>query len=161
MMAGVFIREFIQEDKNNVLDLFRLNTPAFFSPEEEKDLIYYLDNEIEKYYVVLIDGKIAGCGGINFKENGEIGLLSWDFLHPHNQRMGVGTALLNHRIEILKSIPSVKKIRVRTSQHAYTFYEKGGFVLFEKIKDYWAVGFDLYSMEYRSNIIDEKSHLAQ
>jgi ribosomal-protein-alanine N-acetyltransferase len=149
-MAGVFIREFTQEDKSNVLDLFRLNTPAFFSPEEEKDLIFYLENEIEKYYVVLLDGKIVGCGGINFKENGVIGLLSWDFLHPHYQRIGVGTALLNHRMGILKAMPDVKKIKVRTSQHAYTFYEKGGFVLFKKIKDYWAVGFDLYSMEYCS-----------
>ena len=110
MLEGVFIREFNQEDKSNVL----------------------------------------GCGGINFKENGAIGLLSWDFLHPQVQRMGIGKALLNHRINILKSMSDVKKIKVRTSQHAYTFYEKGGFELIEKVKDYWAVGFDLYSMEYRS-----------
>ena len=76
MLNGVFIREFTKEDKSNVLDLFRMNTPAFFSPEEEKDLIFYLENEIEKYYVVLLDGKVAGCGGINFKENGAVGLLS-------------------------------------------------------------------------------------
>lgn len=149
-MAGVFIREFTQEDKSNVLDLFRLNTPAFFSPEEEADLMFYLDNEIEKYFVVLLDEKLVGCGGINFMEKGAIGLLSWDFLHPHYQRRGVGTVLLNHRIDFLKSIPSVKKIRVRTSQHAYTFYEKGGFELIEKVKDYWAVGFDLYAMEYNA-----------
>lgn len=149
-MAGVFIREFTQEDKSNVLDLFRLNTPAFFSPDEEVDLMFYLDNEIEKYFVVLLDEKLVGCGGINFMEKGAIGLLSWDFLHPHYQRRGVGTVLLNHRIDFLKSIPSVKKIRVRTSQHAYTFYEKGGFELIEKVKDYWAVGFDLYAMEYNA-----------
>ena len=148
MLNGVFIREFTKEDKSNVLDLFRMNTPAFFSPEEEKDLIFYLENEIEKYYVVLLDGKIAGCGGINFKENGAVGLLSWDFLHPHYQRMGVGTVLLHHRIDILKSMSAVKKIRVRTSQHAYTFYEKGGFKVVEKLKDYWADGFDLYLMEF-------------
>jgi ribosomal-protein-alanine N-acetyltransferase len=50
MLEGVFIREFNQEDKSNVLELFRLNTPAFFSPDEEKDLIFYLDHEIEKYF---------------------------------------------------------------------------------------------------------------
>ena len=150
MLEGVFIRELREEDKSNVLELFRLNTPIFFSPDEEDDLIFYLDNEIEKYFVILFDEKLVGCGGINFKEDGEIGLLSWDFLHPKFQRMGVGTVLLNHRINILKSIPTVKKIRVRTSQQAYSFYEKGGFELVEKIKDYWAVGFDLYAMEYRS-----------
>lgn len=150
MLGGVFIREFDQEDKNNVLELFRLNTPTFFSLDEELDLIFYLENEIEKYFVVQLDGKLVGCGGINFKENGAIGLLSWDFLHPQVQRRGIGTALLNHRVNILKSIPTVKKIKVRTSQHAYIFYEKGGFELIEKVKDYWAAGFDLYSMEYRS-----------
>ena len=150
MLNGVFIREFTKEDKSNVLDLFRMNTPAFFSPEEEKDLIFYLENEIEKYYVVLLDGKIAGCGGINFKENGAVGLLSWDFLHTHYQRMVVGTVLLHHRIDILKSMSAVKKIRVRTSQHAYTFYEKGGFKVVEKLKDYWADGFDLYLMEFNA-----------
>ncbi len=150
MLEGVFIREFNQEDKNNVLELFRLNTPTFFSPDEEEDLIFYLDHEIEKYFVVQLHEKLVGCGGINFKENGAIGLLSWDFLHPQYQRMGIGTTLLNHRVNILKSIPTVKKIKVRTSQHAYTFYEKEGFVLEEKIKDYWADGFDLYSMELKS-----------
>ncbi|MBK9639247.1 MAG: GNAT family N-acetyltransferase [Bacteroidetes bacterium] len=148
MLEGVFIRDFVQDDRKNVLELFRMNTPTFFSPEEEDDLIYYLDNEIEKYFVVQLDEKIVGCGGINFKDDGAIGLLSWDFLHPQVQRQGVGTILLKHRINILKSIPTVKKIKVRTSQHAYTFYEKGGFELIEKVKDYWAVGFDLYLMEY-------------
>ena len=100
--------------------------------------------------MVLLDEKLVGCGGINFKENGAVGLLSWDFLNPQVQRMGVGTALLNHRIDILKSMPTVKKIKVRTSQHAYHFYEKGGFELIEKVEDYWAVGFDLYSMEYNA-----------
>ena len=66
--------------------------------------------------------------------------------------MGIGRALLTHRLELLNSMPEIKKIRVRTSQHANSFYEKGGFVLKEKIKDYWAIGFDLYMMEYN----DEK-----
>lgn len=150
MLEGVFIRELKEEDKSNVLELFRLNTPIFFSTDEEEDLVFYLDNKIEKYFVVLLDEKLVGCGGINFKENGALGLLSWDFLHPHYQRMGVGTALLNHRLNLLKGMPEIKKIRVRTSQYAYSFYEKGGFELKEKVKDYWADGFDLYAMEYRA-----------
>jgi [ribosomal protein S18]-alanine N-acetyltransferase len=147
--VGVFIREYILEDKEKILELLRMNTPAFFSSDEEADLIFYLDNEIEKYFVVEMENEIVGCGGINFKEEGSVGLLSWDFLHPNFQRMGIGKGLLHHRLKLLKSIPEIKTIRVRTSQHANSFYEKGGFVLKEKVKDYWAVGFDLYLMEYR------------
>jgi [ribosomal protein S18]-alanine N-acetyltransferase len=145
-----FIRKYEEKDKNEVVELFRLNTPAFFSPTEEQDLIFYLDSEIEQYFVVEVEQQLVGCGGINFKEDTSIGYLSWDFFHPEFQRMGLGTALLEHRLRVLKAMPSVNKIRVRTSQHTYTFYEKRGFKLLEVKKDYWAVGFDMYVMEYQS-----------
>ena len=150
MLKGVFIREFNQEDKSNFIELFRINTPAFFSTMEEQDLIFYLDNEIEQYFVVEVDQQLVGCGGINFKDDASVGYLSWDFFHPEFQRMGLGTALLEHRLMVLKAMPSLKKIMVRTSQHTYSFYEKAGFTLLVIKKNYWAEGFDMYVMEYRS-----------
>ena len=105
--------------------------------------------EIEQYYVLLVDGEIVGCGGINFAENGTIGKISWDMIHPAFQGKSLGTKLLKHRIEVLESISSVEKITVRTSQVAYRFYEKQGFVLNDIKKNYWAEGFDMYSMEYK------------
>ena len=57
--------------------------------------------------------------------------------------------MLNHRIEKLRNISSIKKIIVRTSQLVYKFYEKQGFVLLEVKKDYWADGLDMYKMEYK------------
>ena len=91
--------------------------------------------------------QIVGCGGINFAENGTIGKISWDMIHPAFQGKSLGTKLLKHRIEVLESISSVEKITVRTSQVAYRFYEKQGFVLNDIKKNYWAEGFDMYSME--------------
>lgn len=72
--------------------------------------------------------------------------MSWDFVAPNLQGVGIGSMILNHRIEFLKSFPAVQKISVRTSQHAYQFYQKNGFVLKEIERDYWAKGFDLYKM---------------
>ena len=69
-------------------------------------------------------------------------------IHPKFQGKSLGTKLLNHRLEILKTIPSIQRITVRTSQVAYKFYEKHGFVLHEIKKDYWADGFDMYRMVY-------------
>ena len=145
----ITIREYTPKDKDAVMNLIRLNIPKYFAPAEEADLSAYLDHEREFYYVLLFDGKLVGCGGINFADNKTIGKISWDILHPEYQGKSLGSQLLKYRIEKLKSIDSIQKITVRTSQLVYKFYEKQGFQLNEVKKDYWAKGFDLYSMEYK------------
>lgn len=149
MTDTITIREYEVSDKDDVLSLLRINTPVFFAPEEEAHFIDYIENARELYYVLLYDLKIVGCGGINFEDNNKTGKISWDIFHPDYQKKSLGTLLLKHRIKKLRSISSIKKIVVRTSQVAYEFYEKQGFKLIEVIKDYWAEGFDLYYMEYQ------------
>ena len=70
------------------------------------------------------NGHDVGCGGINFAENKTIGKISWDIIHPDFQGKSLGTKLLKYRIEVLKTIPGIQKITVRTLQVAYKFYEK-------------------------------------
>jgi ribosomal-protein-alanine N-acetyltransferase len=145
----ITIREYQSKDKNEVINLLRLNTPEYFAVDEEEDLNKYLETEIELYYVLLYDQKIVGCGGINFVNNNISGRISWDIIHPDHQGKSLGTKLLKHRIDKLNSIEGIDKITVRTSQFAYKFYEKQGFELIEIKKDYWAEGFDMYNMEYK------------
>lgn len=147
MENNIIIRAYKTTDKSEIIDLLKLNTPEYFSLEEEKDLIHYLDHEIEQYYVVEYDKKVVGSGGINFSEDQKMGRISWDILDPAYQGKGIGNQLLKHRVEKLKTFDTVEKISVRTSQLAYKFYEKFGFKLIEVQKDYWAKGFDLYRME--------------
>ena len=61
---------------------------------------------------------------VNFAENKTIGKISWDIIHPDFQGKSLGTKLLKYRIEVLKTIPGIQKITVRTLQVAYKFYEK-------------------------------------
>jgi ribosomal-protein-alanine N-acetyltransferase len=145
----ITIREYQTKDKEDVINLIRLNTPGFFAAEEEEDLNKYLETERELYYVLLSDAKIVGCGGINYANDKTIGKISWDIFHPDYQGKSLGTKLLKHRIDKLNSIESIQKITVRTSQLAYKFYEKQGFELFEIKEDYWANEFDMYNMEYK------------
>lgn len=142
------IRAYSDSDKGALLEIIKLNTPMFFSSEEEHDLVYYLDNEIEYYYVIEINGQVIGGGGINFTEDKKTGKISWDLLHPDFQRKSLGGLLLNHRIDKLKEFKELNQIIVRTSQLVYKFYEKHGFELFEIKEDYWAEGFHLYNMKY-------------
>jgi [ribosomal protein S18]-alanine N-acetyltransferase len=144
----VIIREYIKQDREMVLDLFRLNAPKYFAPEEETDLAFYLDHEIEFYFVLELDKVIVGCGGFNFSEDKTNGIISWDILHPDFQGRSLGRNLLNYRIERLKKFPQVQQITVRTSQLAYKFYEKLGFKIIEVVENYWAKGFHLYKMVY-------------
>lgn len=148
MKDELIIREYKNSDKEAVLNLLRLNTPKHFSPEEESDLAYYLENEIEHYFVLEVNKQIAGCGGFNFSGDKTTGTISWDIIHPNFQGKSLGSTLLNYRIDKLQKLQDVKQITVRTSQLAYKFYEKLGFKLIEIVEDYWAKGYHLYKMEY-------------
>ena len=100
----ITIREYEPKDKNEVINLIRLNTPEYFSVEEEDDLNKYLETERELYYVLLYEQKIVGCGRINFADNNTTGKISWDILHPDYQGKSLGTKLLKHLIDKLNSI---------------------------------------------------------
>lgn len=143
------VRSYLPADRNAVLELLQLNTPEFFSPAERKDLEYYLDHEIESYFVLEINGVVVGSGGINFSEDKKTGVISWDMIHPFYHGNGLGSILLKHRLKLLQTTLLVEKIKVRTSQHTFRFYEKSGFIVLNRVPDYWAEGFDMIEMEYK------------
>ena len=157
------IRKYSTKDIENLLNLIRLNTPKYFNPKEEADFIYYLDNEIEDYFVVEENSVIVGCGGINYDENNAViswdiihpeyskkentAVISWDIIHPGHHGKGIGKKLLEYRVNFVKENSDYKTIVVRTSHLTDKFYEKLGFKLEFIKKDYWAEGYDLYQMK--------------
>ncbi|MBD8347610.1 GNAT family N-acetyltransferase [Dysgonomonas sp. HGC4] len=149
----MIIRKHTDSDRKRIIELLKLNTPEYFSLEEEEDLIDYLDNHADNYYVIEDDNVIVGCGGFNLSEDGETGKISWDIFDPQRQGKGYGSALTKFRIQRIKEIEGVKIVSVRTSQLVYPFYEKFGLKLREVVKDYWAEGFDLYRLDSDINLI--------
>ena len=141
------IREYTTKDKEETLELLRLNTPEFFSESEEADFINYLENKREDYFVVEEEGKIIGAGGINYFFKEKIARISWDVISPNFQGKGIGRKLSEHRIKYINGKPEIDVIVVRTSQLVYRFYEKMGFKLARIEKDFWAKNYDLYQME--------------
>jgi ribosomal protein S18 acetylase RimI-like enzyme len=142
------IRRYVKADFPSVVDLLRLNTPEYFSPTEEVDLNNYLLYEVEFFYVSVLENRIVGCGGINLSADRKKARISWDIIHPEFQRKGIGGQLLKHRMKVISSMQEVKEVEVRTSQLAWRFYERNGFVLQEVLRDYWAKGYDLYRMVF-------------
>ena len=141
------IRAYHSKDKPILLELIQLNTPAYFSESEWADFSNYLDHERADYFVILAEQQIVGCGGINYEEEGTLGILSWDMIHPNLHGKGLGRSLVEHRLQLLRSQPPIIKVKVRTSQFTNQFYAKFGFELQKVVKDYWAPGYDLYDMD--------------
>lgn len=144
------IRPYSSSDQAAVIRIFQLNTPTYFASEEQKDLEEYLVNLIDQYWIIEQNGEIAGCGGINFNATKTEGRISWDFLAPQFQGLGLGRKLTAFRLAEIRKVESVEKIVVRTSQLAYAFYAKFGFETLKIEKDYWAPGLDLYHMEMKA-----------
>lgn len=150
-MADIHIREYKAMDLLIIFGLLKLNTPTYFAPEKKENLLFYLQNEREQYYVLEQEGTIVGSGGTNFSEDRSIGVISWDIFHPAYQGHGLGSILLKFRLQKMKAISSVKTFSVRTSQFVYRFYEKHGFQLKEITENYWAEVLHLYKMDYQDS----------
>jgi N-acetylglutamate synthase-like GNAT family acetyltransferase len=82
-----------------VIELLRSNTPTF-APAEEKDLIAYLDKEIEDYFVVEENSKIIAAAGINYFPKEKTAYISWDIIEPESQGKEL-EKLTEHRINYL------------------------------------------------------------
>lgn len=147
-MHSCTIRTYRREDRTALLQLLALSTPDFFAPEETNDFIRYLEQEADRYFVAETEHHtILACGGVNLTDEGSVGRISWDIVHPDFRGKGIGRRLLIHRLKLLEEL-GAGKIEVRTSQLAFGFYQKNGFVVQKIVPDYWAKGYDLYAMVF-------------
>ncbi|ADY51103.1 GCN5-related N-acetyltransferase [Pseudopedobacter saltans DSM 12145] len=150
------IRAYEQKDREPLLKILKQNVPLHFAELEVADFNNYLDEYVECYFVVESGITLIGAGGINLDKENNNAKISWDFISPDYQGKGIGSKLLKYRINIIQSMPDIKQIIVRTSQTAYQFYQKNGFVLEKVEKNYWADGFDLYYMTYFNSLVIRK-----
>lgn len=109
MTDEVQIRKYTDSDLEAVLAILRLNTPLYFSPEEESELLYYLENEVEHYFVLETERQVIGSGGFNFSGKRTTAKISWDLLHPAFQRKSLGSRLLKYRLKQLQQFTRSKK----------------------------------------------------
>lgn len=141
------IRPFKISDKKQLVDIFTLNTPKYFAPEEVQDFEAYLAQQGDTYFTVEHQNEIVGGVGCYVKESDKSGRITWIFFHPNSSGNGLGTKAVTHCLNMLKLNPRVEKLVVTTSQLAYKFFGKFGYKLIKTEKDYWGKGLDLYLME--------------
>lgn len=141
------IRPYHPADRPALLEIFKLNTPQYFDPEEAKDFEAYLNGNGDTYLTIEHQNKVVGGTGYQITDNGTIGRVTWIFFHPEYAGLGLGRQSLEHCMVLFKRTPTVQKLVVTTSQLAYKFFDKFGFILIKTEKNYWGPGLDLYLME--------------
>lgn len=161
MDSAIVIRKYKPEDKEVLVQIMNNNVPQYFAETEVADYVNYLENEVQEYFVAVLDDRIIAGAGVNYEREKQLAKISWDVVDRGYHHQGIGTLLLNHRLEVISNKKNIKTISVRTSQHAYAFYEKNGFKLLERHIDYWAEGFDMYKMVLSKNKMDELSQIDQ
>lgn len=129
------------------MDLLQKNIPNYFHESELAGFESHLAEFSNTYLVLKLREQIIGGIGYEVRKSDHSGRINWFFLGPAFQHRGFGKEAAQICIQWLKKEPDVMKLIVRTSQHAFQFFEKLGYPLTEQKKDYWAPGFDLYHME--------------
>ena len=132
-LGPISIRRYETRDREGCLAAFRSNVPEYFIASDEDEVQRFLDNIPGIYFVVEADdASILACGGIAEETDPSVATLCWGIVDASVQRIGIGTRLLQHRIaEFLSKHPSVKRVRVNTTQKVQGFYERHGFRVLE------------------------------
>ena len=97
------------------------------------------------YYVIEVAGKVVACGGVAIE--GDAAHLCWGLVHPDWHGRGLGTKLVEHRLDWARSQPALKVVELYTSQKRVGFYERFGFKTIEVTKDGFGPAFDRHYME--------------
>ncbi len=143
------IREYQPSDLEAVVGIFRSNIPKYFGPSEEPGLREFLGEFPRNYYVIEIDGRTVGAGGVGLNEDDTVSLC-WGMVHKDHLGTGLGKLLTEYRIELSREIFGTKLIVTSTSQHTEGFYKKFGFVTAEHTPDGFGPGIDICKMRLES-----------
>lgn len=140
------LRSYIPDDAEQLLAIFQKNVPVAFGEHEIADYAAFLPANTDPYFVVEITGQVVGACGYYLIREGSVARICWILADPNLRGSGVGSVLLRHVLSQITRHPDITLIECETSQVAYEFFEKFGFVVQTIKPDHWAPGLDLYFM---------------
>ncbi|MFF1946071.1 GNAT family N-acetyltransferase [Rhodococcus qingshengii] len=144
----MIIKEYRNSDYADCLEIIRGNTPDFFAPEEISEFEEFLTELRSSYYVVEVDGTIVACGGWSLRPDGSASLC-WGMVKRSEHRKGIGSYLLDERLQLIRSEGSVSSVALVTSQHSQPFFERLGFDVVGIEPDGFSLGLDAVHMRFQ------------
>jgi [ribosomal protein S18]-alanine N-acetyltransferase len=146
---NIIIRTYEPKDKLACLAAFKSNVPQYFTYDEVNKFDEWLDNMgTANYYVLEIEGKIAGCGGFAYTASDNEVRFTWGLVDKQFHKKGLGKQLFGYRIEKIKELYPNAPIALDTTQHSYLFFEKLGFKVEKITENFYAPGMDRYDMKF-------------
>lgn len=143
------IRSYVTDDRTTCLSIFRSNVPTYLAASDEAEFARFLDDLRVEFWVVDIDGQIRACGGVAvYYPEPDMGTLCWGMVALKFQRQGIGTALLEFRMRLVAARhPTIRRLRVNTTQVVQAFYERHGFSAIHVEPDRYGSGLDHVVMD--------------
>lgn len=134
----MLIRPYESTDREAALACFRSNVPDFFSPEDEDWFASALDEPDGPSFVVVCDGQVVGFGAYEVSSTYNHAVLVFGQIHADWHGRGLGSKLLQHRIDHLKAhAPPTRYLIIDTTLKVAPFYVRHGF----EIVSHWREGF--------------------
>jgi GNAT superfamily N-acetyltransferase len=140
------IRDYQPDDLASCLRAIQSNTPKFFADYEVDEFVDDLKKRKAMpahrqwpYFVLVTNNQVRACGGYFINAQQEATLI-WGMVQQSEHRKGLGTLLLNYRVNHMKG--KSKSLHLDTTPESFKFYEKAGFKKERVEKDGYAVGLD-------------------
>lgn len=135
MISNLSFISYTAKDKAACLQLFDLNCPAFFAPNERDDYAAFLDAALSGYELCCQDQVVVGAFGLICRD-GQHCALNWILLRPELHGHGVGRAIM-HRVMLLAQAQQISQIRIAASHLSAPFFAKFGAKTVAVTKDGW------------------------
>ena len=123
------IREYVPEDLEACLEIYRSNSPEFLHPQGLERFEEFLNVGTSYILVLEYDGDIVACGGLELIGDSDSAALVNGMVHRDYHRRGFGTTLLAARIALLEPEERPLELWMRAGKNVLPFYGRFGFAL--------------------------------
>jgi GNAT superfamily N-acetyltransferase len=145
-----FIEPFAERDRHEVFTVFDSNVPHAFAATERHRFEAFLNNPPGPAWVArMVDGNVVGFGALSFSD-ATTAWLRWSMVRSDIHRQGVGRALLEVRLDWIRTQTSCTAVRVATTEPVAGFFTRVGFVLERVTPDGIEPGIDRYDLLSRA-----------
>lgn len=141
MQKNINIRSYQVADIHQCLELLDGNTPKFFAQHERLLFERFLEKNEQQFFCLEQNSEILACGGFWSEMHG-VNYLAWGMVANKAHHQGLGSQLLQYRLDKIRQIPLAWCVLIHTSQHSAPFFEKHGFEIYHVLSNGYTQGLD-------------------